>query len=765
FSLVDLGSRNGTQLNGKKVSERQLSFGDRIAVGHVEYLFVKEPGDVELKDLLSKYEIQEKIGEGGMGIVYKANQRSMARVVALKILSPKYISKPKFVDQFTREARAAGSLNHPNIIQVHDVGAENEIHYFSMEFVDGPTCMQVLKQQGPFPVNDALEIVRQTAKALEYAHAHRLIHQDIKPDNIMVGPNNIVKLADLGISKTFDEVEADEAVKKVMGTPHYMAPEAALGKRIDQRVDIYSLGATAYHLLTGKTPYQGSSPTEVLKHHVMDPLPPLTDHNPSVPENVVALIERMMAKKPEDRYQSASEVLEELRRIGSGENMGTERIGGGETMILRRYAKDGFAAATVPTPAGGTTGSRTPGAENTTPEGSDSISDDPGVRTLNKIVRFAIIGIVALLVLVIARSLMHQDAPPANPPPVPLKPLVENPGRPSTDPIPPITPAGPDLAAQAHAKAAAALAALDEQLTKDGDAADTTRYTKDLEHITDETLDGENLDRAKKISERIAGVIQRKRGQQISSAFTTLTKDVAKLVEERDYDNALARLDAFPDRRNPAVKPAFDKLRASVDQSKNQYVTELGQRISSLASSKDAAGLKQLRDSLPTAMLNTAVEQDILKAMKVLDDEKQVQYQAITAAATKDFIAWRFVELENRWKSSRPQMGASPAGVQFDQYHDAAQKLATMISALNAKLKVRTVRFRGTLISTTDPDMVGASLEQGLDLVIDSGGGLQIKWPSIPVDDLITIATLVLGKDAAESYKPAIVTMSAAKGK
>ncbi|MBA2480043.1 MAG: protein kinase [Planctomycetes bacterium] len=764
FSLVDLGSRNGTLLNGKKVSERQLSFGDRIAVGHAEYLFVKEAGDVELKDLLSKYEILEKIGEGGMGIVYKANQRSMARVVALKILSPKYISKPKFVDQFTREARAAGSLNHPNIIQVHDVGTENEIHYFSMEFVDGPTCMQVLKQQGPFPVNDALEIIRQTAKALEYAHAHRLIHQDIKPDNIMVGPNNIVKLADLGISKTFDEVEADEAVKKVMGTPHYMAPEAALGKKIDQRVDLYSLGATAYHLLTGKTPFSGSSPTEVLKHHVMDPLPPISEHNASVPDNVVALIERMMAKKPEDRYQSATEVLEEIRRIGAGEGMGTERIGGGETMILRRYAKDGFAAASVPTPGGGTTGSRTPGAENTTPEGSNSISDDPGVRTLNRIIRVAIVGVIALIVIFIANSLL--SGPPAPPQSVTAPPVSQNPTKNPVDPLPedPAPAAAAEAAAAAQAKAAAELAALEDRIAKEGDAADTTKLTKELERITDESLNASNLDRAKKVGERIEALITRKRSQQVVAAYASLTKDVGKLVDERDYDNALSRLDAFPDRRNPAVKPSFDKLRSSVEQSKTQYLTELSQRIVDLSGQKDGPGLKQLRDSLPSALLGTGVEQDIIKAMKTIDDERQAQFQTIAAAAAKDLVSWRFAELENRCKNSRPAMGASPAGTQLDQYREAAQKLSALVATVGPKLAARKIRFRGNLLGSEDPDMTNGSLEQGLELTVESGGHLEIKWSSIPVEDLATIATLVLGKDA-ETYKPAISTLAAAKGK
>jgi serine/threonine-protein kinase len=328
FSLVDLGSRNGTKLNGKKASERLLSFGDRIAIGDIEYLFVKETGDQDLSDLLTKYEVLEKVGEGGMGIVYKAIQRSMARTVALKILSPKYSQRPKFVEQFIREARAAGALNHPNIIQVHEVGTENDIHFFSMEFIDGPTCTQVLKSQGALESFEALEIIRQVTKALEYAHEHRLIHQDIKPDNIMIGANNTVKLADLGISKTFDEAEADQGAKRVMGTPHYMAPEAAMGKKVDQRIDIYSLGATLYHLLAGRTPFSATSATAVLRAQVMDPPPPLHEFKPDIPDVVCRLVDRMMAKKPEDRFQNAAEVMAEIERLQASGDFNRQRPSG-----------------------------------------------------------------------------------------------------------------------------------------------------------------------------------------------------------------------------------------------------------------------------------------------------------------------------------------------------------------------------------------------------------------------------------------------------
>ena len=162
----------------------------------------------------------EKIGEGGMGIVYKARQKSMERIVALKILAPKFSSRARFVEQFIKEARAARCLNHPNIIQVHDVASENGVHYFSMEYIDGPTAMGMLRQEGRLPPSLACEIIRQTAKALNYAHENRIIHRDIKPENIMLTSTSAVKLADLGISKTFDEAEAEGKAKRIANLLH-----------------------------------------------------------------------------------------------------------------------------------------------------------------------------------------------------------------------------------------------------------------------------------------------------------------------------------------------------------------------------------------------------------------------------------------------------------------------------------------------------------------------------------------------------------------
>jgi serine/threonine protein kinase len=752
YSLVDLGSRNGTLLNGKKVSERLLSFGDIIRIGKVEYLLVKEPKDLELKDLLSKYEIQEKLGEGGMGIVYKANQRSMARVVALKILSPKYASKTKFVEQFTREARAAGSLNHPNIIQVHDVGTENGIHYFSMEFVDGPTCMQVLKAGGPFPVPDALEIVRQTARALEYAHGHRLIHQDIKPDNIMLGPNNIVKLADLGISKTFDEVEADE-VKKVMGTPHYMAPEAALGKKVDHRVDIYSLGATAYHLLSGRTPYHGSSPTEVLKHHVMDPLPPITEVNPAVPPKVVALIERMMAKKPEDRLQSASEVVEEVRQA-TGNESSTDRVGG-ETMILRRYAKGGPVAASVPTPASLTTGNRTPGGETTTPgEGADAIEGDIRLRLLNRLLVGGVIIAVIAFAAILASNLLGGSSGKNSPGTGPTT------TGPSVDPI---KPTGPDPAMIKHDQIAQRLADIEHEIGRDSEHVDLDKVNKELDSITDNDLDAANHERANQLQEHINALVQTRHEAEVRARFSKLSDDSQACIATHEYDKALNLIDVFPARDRKVVKQDYDRLRAEVEGEKAKFHTDMLNAINEAYNMDNRKALEEMRDKqLPASYLGSDLEQEIAKDISAISNRQQAQMGSVVAEGEKMIANWDFEQFNNDYNLQRPQLEGD-AAVKYDKEHTAVAKVAAMVKALSERLRKHQVRYQGNLRMSPDPDLIDATLADGLVMNDESGGRITLKWQLLSPDLVANVVDQVLGKGADAEYLQSVETLWAIK--
>ena len=342
FFVQDL-SRNGTFINGRAAAKTEpgtpLKFGDRIKIGETELEMVDEKSEPLPIDVPG-YQIIDRIGSGGMGTVYKARQLSMDRIVALKVLNERYSSNGEFVDRFIREARAAGQLNHPNVIHVHDISRANGRHYFSMEFVDGQSVKELLRAEKKIEVNRALDIALQAAKALEFAHENKIVHRDVKPDNIMLTKEGIVKIADLGIAKTFEEQAASpKERRRVMGTPHYMAPEQALGKAIDHRVDIYSLGATLYHMVTGKTPFGGSTAGEILKAHIQESLPPIQDLNPKVPDPVCFMIERMMAKLPEKRYPDMTRVIADIERVQRGAVAGIDRIEAGESTITRALEK------------------------------------------------------------------------------------------------------------------------------------------------------------------------------------------------------------------------------------------------------------------------------------------------------------------------------------------------------------------------------------------------------------------------------------------
>ncbi|MCX7805183.1 MAG: protein kinase [Planctomycetota bacterium] len=334
--IKDLGSRNGTCVNGQKITgEKQLNFGDKIQIGDTILELIDEKAEL-IPIEIPGYKIMERIGTGGMGTVYKARQLSMDRIVALKVLNEKYSNDPEFIDRFIREARAAGKLNHPNVIHVHDVSKAGGRHYFSMEYIDGMSVKEMLRRTGKLPVEKAVDIVLQAARALEFAHEYGIIHRDIKPDNIMVTRDGIVKIADLGIAKSFDDGgKAGDVRKRVMGTPHYMAPEQALGKELDHRVDIYSLGATFYHMLTGATPFSGSTAHEVLRAHIQEHLPPIQELNPDVPDPVCFVVERMMAKSPDKRYANMTRLIEDLEKVQEGISEGIERIAEGDSQIMR----------------------------------------------------------------------------------------------------------------------------------------------------------------------------------------------------------------------------------------------------------------------------------------------------------------------------------------------------------------------------------------------------------------------------------------------
>jgi serine/threonine protein kinase len=249
------------------------------------------------------YEILEMLGSGGMGKVYRALDVTLERVVALKMLAPNLSSDSAFVQRFVKEARAAARLNHPNIVQIYNFGTVESTYFLAMEYVKGHSLGYYLKHGHVFSESDGLQIVRQVGRALAVAHAEGLVHRDIKPDNLMLTSRGEVKIVDLGIAKRIDEDQSLTQSGTSIGTPHYISPEQIRGQKdIDARADIYSLGATLYHLVTGHTPFSGTSGPLVMSMHLVDPLPDPRKWVPDLSEGLCRVLRKMMAKKREERY-------------------------------------------------------------------------------------------------------------------------------------------------------------------------------------------------------------------------------------------------------------------------------------------------------------------------------------------------------------------------------------------------------------------------------------------------------------------------------
>jgi eukaryotic-like serine/threonine-protein kinase len=267
------------------------------------------------------YKILGKLGAGAMAVVYKGRQLSLNRIVAIKILPKKLSENPEYVEGFYKEGEAAGKLNHPNIVQAFDVGEAGGYHYFVMEFVEGKTIADDLAAGHIFSESEALDIIIQVAHALAHAHACGLIHRDVKPKNIMISSNGIVKLADMGLARGMSDIEAAQAEEgKAYGTPYYISPEQIRGKiDIDGRSDIYGLGATFYHMVTGRVPFMADNSTDVMKKHLKEKLIPPDHINTTLSAGVSEVIEIMMAKQRENRYNNVEELLLDLEAIRAGQ--------------------------------------------------------------------------------------------------------------------------------------------------------------------------------------------------------------------------------------------------------------------------------------------------------------------------------------------------------------------------------------------------------------------------------------------------------------
>jgi len=357
WAIRDLGSVAGTKVNGRRIQAARLRAGDRIEIGAARLRVVDpanpsaapEPASasghssaVELVDTpprgmapalepappsvlppLPGYRLEKRIGRGGMGEVYLAVQERLARPVAIKVLAPKLAADAQFVQRFEAEARAAAALNHPNVVTVYDVGLHEGVHYLSMEFMDRGTLEDRVQRDGRLPWKAVLEILRDAASGLAYAESRGIVHRDLKPANLMQNHAGATKIADLGLATHVEAEERASAEQKVFGTAHFMAPEQARGEKVDQRCDLYALGATAYRLLTAHTPYEGATSRDILRALLREEPRPIATFAPDVPAQLSEIIARLMRKDLAQRTPSASVLLKELEPLRDGGSAGS----------------------------------------------------------------------------------------------------------------------------------------------------------------------------------------------------------------------------------------------------------------------------------------------------------------------------------------------------------------------------------------------------------------------------------------------------------
>lgn len=263
--------------------------------------------------------IESLLGRGGMGAVFKAQQESLGRAVALKVMLPGRDADPQFASRFQREARVVASLNHPHVVQVYDTGrGDDGMLYLLMEFVDGRSLAQVIRDQGPLPIPVVLAIMREAAEGLAAAHAKALVHRDIKPDNLMIDAAGRVKVMDFGLARPTEGGSGDSALTMsgmILGTPNYISPEAARGEPADIRADLYSLGVTLWQCVAGKLPFTGPTPVQVLVQHIEAAPPDLAAAMPSCPRTVAALCQRLLAKRADDRFSTPAELVTAITAI------------------------------------------------------------------------------------------------------------------------------------------------------------------------------------------------------------------------------------------------------------------------------------------------------------------------------------------------------------------------------------------------------------------------------------------------------------------
>ena len=285
--------------------------------------------------LSGRYELLEKIGDGGMAVVYKGKDKLLNRFIAVKILRPEFTKDATFVENFKRESQAAAGLSHPNIVGVYDVGREGNINYIVMELIEGDTLNKIIEKEAPMDYRKVIDISKQVASALRIAHKNKIIHRDVKPHNIMVTNDGVVKLADFGIARAVNDATLSTG-SKIVGSVHYFSPEQARGNYVDERSDIYSLGIVMYEMLTGKVPFDGDNPVTVALKHINEEITPPRELEPSIPPALERIVMKATSKFQTNRYANADELIQDLDNVSFVTAIAPDSIFESTTVVEKR---------------------------------------------------------------------------------------------------------------------------------------------------------------------------------------------------------------------------------------------------------------------------------------------------------------------------------------------------------------------------------------------------------------------------------------------
>ena len=269
---------------------------------------------MDKKVLNNRYEIIEKIGGGGMAEVYKAKCRVLNRFVAIKVLRNEFVGDEEFISKFKDESQAAAKLNHNNIVNIFDTGIDGDIHYIVMEYVEGTTLKEYIKKNKPLDIKESINIASQIAEALRHAHGNKIIHRDIKPQNILLTEDKLAKVGDFGIARAISEKTITNSDKSI-GSVHYFSPEQARGGYVDNRTDIYSLGVVLFEMVTGRVPFDGDTPISVALKHVNENISKPSKYNEKIPRKLEEIILKSTNKSQSLRYHNIDEMIEDLKNV------------------------------------------------------------------------------------------------------------------------------------------------------------------------------------------------------------------------------------------------------------------------------------------------------------------------------------------------------------------------------------------------------------------------------------------------------------------